>query len=106
MQCRAGLSPAVAAVGPDAWRMRGHFGPPEWPAADWWQTFGSTQLDDLMTQTRTANDDIAAAIARVRQADAQIRIAGAPLLPTLGVGGGRVPAAYLHQPGSSPGSAI
>lgn len=39
-----------------------------------------------MEQANRGNDDIAAAIARVRQADAQIRIAGAPLLPTVGLG--------------------
>jgi NodT family efflux transporter outer membrane factor (OMF) lipoprotein len=55
----------------------------EWPATDWWESFGSQQLNDFMQQARTANDDIAAAMARVRQADAQVRIAGAPLLPTL-----------------------
>ena len=37
-----------------------------------------------MDQARVANDDIGAAIARIRQADAQARIAGAPLLPSLG----------------------
>ena len=38
-----------------------------------------------MQQAQAANDDIAAAIARIQQADAQARIAGAPLLPSLGV---------------------
>ncbi len=38
-----------------------------------------------MTQAQAANDDIAAAIARIQQADAQARIAGAPLLPSLGL---------------------
>jgi multidrug efflux system outer membrane protein len=58
----------------------------QWPTSDWWRSFGSTQLDDFMEQANRGNDDIAAAIARVRQADAQIRIAGAPLLPTVGLG--------------------
>ena len=40
-----------------------------------------------MGQAQAANDDIAAAIARVRQADAQARIAGAPLMPSLGLEG-------------------
>lgn len=39
-----------------------------------------------MAQARAANDDLAAAIARVRQADAQVKIAGAPLLPSLDAG--------------------
>lgn len=56
-----------------------------WPSADWWHGFNSVTLNDLMDQARTANDDIGAAVARIRQADAQARIAGAPLLPSVGV---------------------
>ena len=58
-----------------------------WPSAEWWHGFGSAQLDDFMTQAQHANDDVAAAIARVRQADAQTQIAGAPLFPALAVTG-------------------
>jgi outer membrane protein, multidrug efflux system len=54
-----------------------------WPSEDWWRGFGSPELDALIEQARGQNYDIAAAIARVRQADAQVRIAGAPLLPTV-----------------------
>ena len=57
-----------------------------WPSAEWWRGFGSTQLNDLIAQAQKANDDIASAVARVRQADAQVMISGSPLLPTLGVG--------------------
>jgi multidrug efflux system outer membrane protein len=52
-----------------------------WPAADWWRGFHSSELNGLIEQARAQSFDIAAAIARVRQADAQVRIAGAPLLP-------------------------
>jgi len=52
-----------------------------WPDAAWWQGFGSPDLDTLVATARAGNQDIAAAAARVRQADAQMRIAGAPLLP-------------------------
>lgn len=45
------------------------------------------QLDDFIAQAQRANDDIAAAVARVRQAEAQVQIAGSPLLPSLSVGG-------------------
>jgi NodT family efflux transporter outer membrane factor (OMF) lipoprotein len=55
----------------------------DWPAADWWHSFGSPQLEDYIARAQSGNDDIAAAIARVREADAQARIAGAALLPTL-----------------------
>ncbi|HUH84473.1 MAG TPA: efflux transporter outer membrane subunit [Stellaceae bacterium] len=53
-----------------------------WPAADWWRGFGSAELDQLMVEAQQANYDLAAAVARVREADAQVRIAGAALLPT------------------------
>jgi multidrug efflux system outer membrane protein len=54
---------------------------PAWPAGDWWRGFASADLDALIAQAQHANDDLRAAIARVHQADAQRRIAGAPLLP-------------------------
>jgi outer membrane protein, multidrug efflux system len=57
-----------------------------WPAADWWHGFGSPQLDQFIGEAQTSNDDLAAAIARVTQADAQVRIAGAALLPSLDLG--------------------
>src|SRR5882672_9644013 len=57
-----------------------------WPEAGWWHGFGSTQLDELIAEAERSNDDLAGAIARVREADAQVRIAGAPLFPTLDLG--------------------
>jgi multidrug efflux system outer membrane protein len=53
------------------------------PALDWWRTFRSDEFTRLIEQAQTSNFDIAAAIARIEQADAQSRIAGAPLLPTV-----------------------
>jgi outer membrane protein, multidrug efflux system len=57
-----------------------------WPNADWWHGFGSQILDDLIAQAQRNNDDLAAAIARVEEADAQVRIAGAALLPSVDLG--------------------
>ncbi|MBI3445973.1 MAG: efflux transporter outer membrane subunit [Magnetospirillum sp.] len=54
-----------------------------WPSADWWRQFGSARLDELMLQAKAANFDLAAATARVRQADALLSVAGASLLPSL-----------------------
>lgn len=51
------------------------------PPLDWWRSFRSRELTELIEEARGANLDIAAAIARIVQADAQSRIAGAPLLP-------------------------
>jgi multidrug efflux system outer membrane protein len=60
---------------------------PIWPEKSWWQGFGSPELDRLIAQAQDqahgGSFDIQAAIARVRQADAQLRISGAPLLPSL-----------------------
>lgn len=65
-------------------------GPPEvaTPALDWWRNFRSRELTSLMEEALTANFDIAVAIAQITQADAQVRIAGAPLLPTLDLNAG------------------
>jgi NodT family efflux transporter outer membrane factor (OMF) lipoprotein len=53
------------------------------PAPDWWRSFRSSELTDLMEQSRAANLSIAAAVAQIVEADAQARIAGAALLPTV-----------------------
>ena len=73
--------PAVAT--PVAWQNVPAGVGADWPAADWWQGFGSAQLNEYIARAQSSNDDIAAAIARIREADAQARIAGAALLPTL-----------------------
>ena len=51
------------------------------PPLDWWTKFHSRELTALIEEARSANLDIAAAIARIVQADAQARITGAALLP-------------------------
>ena len=58
-----------------------------WPSTDWWNGFHSAELARLISEGQSANDDLAAAIARVREADAQVRIDSAPLLPSLDAGG-------------------
>jgi NodT family efflux transporter outer membrane factor (OMF) lipoprotein len=40
-------------------------------------------LDALIEEAQRSNDDLAGAVARVREADAEVRIAGAALLPSL-----------------------
>jgi len=51
------------------------------PPLDWWTKFRSRELTEVIEQARAANLDIAAAVARIVQADAQSRIAGSALLP-------------------------
>lgn len=74
---------------PAAWK---NAAPPmakaEWPSAEWWRRFGSPRLDGLMGQASQGNFDIAVAMAKVRQADAQVAIMGAPLLPSLSASSG------------------
>jgi outer membrane protein, multidrug efflux system len=57
-----------------------------WPNAEWWHGFGSEKLDELIAEAQRSNDDLLVAIARVQEADAQARIAGAPLLPSIDLG--------------------
>jgi outer membrane protein, multidrug efflux system len=68
------------------------------PTLDWWRGFRSRELTGLMEEAQTVNLDIAAATARFRQADAQARIAGAALLPSLNGSGQE---AYSRTSGSS-----
>jgi outer membrane protein, multidrug efflux system len=69
---------------PAAWRESDGSQAAQWPVADWWKGFGSPELNDFIAQAQQANLDLGAAVARVEEADAQVRIAGAPLLPSIG----------------------
>ena len=62
-----------------------------WPRPGWWRGFGSADLDTMIDDAEHSSFDIAAAMARVRQADQQVRISGAGLLPTVS---GSAQAAY------------
>jgi NodT family efflux transporter outer membrane factor (OMF) lipoprotein len=57
------------------------------PPLDWWRLFRSAELTDLIEQARASNLDIAVAIAQIVQADAQSRVAGSALLPTVDLNG-------------------
>lgn len=78
--------PAITA--PAAWDAASNTALAEWPDTSWWRGFASAELDGLMRQAESNNRDLAAALARIRQAEASARIAGAALLPTLGADGG------------------
>jgi outer membrane protein, multidrug efflux system len=68
------------------------------PTLDWWRGFRSPELTTLMEQAQTVNLDVAAATARLIQADAQARITGAALLPSLSGSGQE---SYSRTSGSS-----
>jgi outer membrane protein, multidrug efflux system len=53
------------------------------PAIDWWRGFKSGELTSLMDAAQLYNLDIAVAIAQIVQADAQVGVNGAPLLPSV-----------------------
>lgn len=68
------------------------------PSLDWWRGFRSAELTQLMEEAQTVNLDIAAAVSRIVQADAQARQAGAALLPSVSTGGSET---YSRTSGSS-----
>lgn len=72
---------------PSGWSTPTEPAPAAWPSSDWWRSFGSPQLDELIREAESANDDIGAAIARVHEAEAQVTVATAPLVPTLDANG-------------------
>ena len=80
------------------------------PALDWWRGFRSLELTNLIEEAQAANLDIAAAIGRIMQADAQAKIIGAPLLPEVDFTGfaqrvaaaAAVPSATCSRPRSTP----
>jgi multidrug efflux system outer membrane protein len=69
---------------PAAYREAGRTAPDRaLPALDWWRGFRSSELTSLMDAAQIYNLDIAVAIAQIVQADAQVGISGAPLLPSV-----------------------
>jgi outer membrane protein, multidrug efflux system len=83
---------------PDRYKAARLIGPDRPPTLDWWRGFRSRELTELMEEAQTVNLDIAAATARFVQADAQARIAGAALLPSLQGNGSET---YSRTSGSS-----
>ena len=52
-----------------------------WPKAEWWKTFGSSELSGLVAEAQTNNLDLAVAASRVLEADAQVTIQRSALFP-------------------------
>ncbi len=76
--------PATDVRVPNAWTA--DLDPREQAAIDetWWEHFGDEQLTSVVEQALANNTDLLAAAARVRQAEASARIAGADTKPQLG----------------------
>ena len=79
--------PELALEIPPAYRNAGPKPYAALPTYEWWRGFRSRELTALIGEAQAANLDIAAAVGRILQADAQARLAGAPLLPTLDLNG-------------------
>ena len=54
----------------------------------WWERLGDPELTNLVTAALASNLDLQAAAARLRAANGQAKIAGAPLWPQVNAGGG------------------
>jgi NodT family efflux transporter outer membrane factor (OMF) lipoprotein len=55
----------------------------QWPAQEWYRDFGSDELNSFIDIAAKTNTDVEAARARVAQADARARQAGAAILPKI-----------------------
>jgi len=79
------LQPNVNA--PTAWN-EAPASAPSTISATWWSAFGSEELQSLVAEALAGSPDLAIAMERVRQAEAQVRVAGASLFPSLNLGVG------------------
>jgi NodT family efflux transporter outer membrane factor (OMF) lipoprotein len=86
--CILGSEKPELAVGiPPAYRNAGPRPYAALPTYEWWRGFRSRELTAMIAEAQQANLDIAAAVGRILQADAQARLAGAPLLPNVDLNG-------------------
>jgi len=67
---------------PTAWGYVSEGSEPGWPAIDWWQGFGSAELNELVRQLEDSNLDLEINRVNLEQAELTLRDAGFNLLPT------------------------
>ncbi len=70
------------------------------PKGTWWEAFADPELDALVRQVAIDNQSVQAAAARVREAQASVRIAGAPLWPSVGANASAVRRSQASAPGA------
>jgi outer membrane protein, multidrug efflux system len=81
--CATGGNPPVPAPAmPGAWTESGASDAVA-PQRDWWRSFGSAELSGLIDAALSASPDMAIAAEQVRQAEAQVQVAGATLFPVV-----------------------
>lgn len=73
---------------PAGWSQAGKTGNQVWPDSLWWQRFGSAELSHLVDEGQKSNLELAGALSRLHQAEAQARIAGVALLPAVDASAG------------------
>jgi NodT family efflux transporter outer membrane factor (OMF) lipoprotein len=81
------VTPELALDTPGKYRAASSASEAAMPKLDWWRGFHSRELVGLIEEAQAHNFDIAVAIAQIEQADAQVRIAQAPLFPTIDLNG-------------------
>lgn len=85
-------------------------GPQQPLATEWWQAYSSPELSDLVLAAKTGNLDVAAAAARVQQAQAQTGLSASALFPKVNLGasanrqGSRTPGTTFNTFGLSLGA--
>lgn len=84
--CSTPPTPTSGVSAPLAWQGEAASPSAHLPTRQWWHAFASRELDRLVQHALHNAHDLAAATARVRQAQARAVIAGAPLLPELKLG--------------------
>lgn len=87
-----GLRPNGVAINPDSLEVSRTLAdvkvsPAAWPTADWWTSFGDSQLNALIAEALHDNPSLAEADARARQAQAEASAADANRDPEVEVGG-------------------
>jgi len=95
----SGNPPALAPGMPGAWAESGATDAVSL-SRDWWRSFGSAELSELIDASLSTSPDMAIAAEHVRQAEAQVRIAGSTLFPALNFGADTASSQTLPQGGS------
>ena len=102
--CFLGVEQIAAGLDvPEAYRSAPRKADAALPSVLWWRGFRSKQLTDLIEEALTSNLDVAVAVARIVQADALSRVAGAPLLPVVDFNSD---VTRSQQPGGTPRNTI
>jgi len=70
--------------------------------SDWWRLFSDPILDDLVETALENNTDVAQAVARVDEADANLRAVNAAFFPEIDLSGGANRSAFSNKVASPP----